>query len=292
MQMRLAFAVAAHLESEILIVDEVLAVGDAKFQSRCLDRMKNIAQTGRTVLFVSHSLDAISALTQTGLLLVRGGVAYKGRTTETIDRYLHPDVDAASDLNYFREVRSTPEVEIQRIRINRQDPPTTLKLDGEMELEITVSSTIAHPKPCVTLIFSDQLGRNIATLCSLDKRHSFALTAGQNTICVRVPHVSFAPGRYTLDVALNAYLTAPAWDLIRGYPVGEVIVGEEFDDTTLVYPHRTWGAMHIEGVTWDVGDKAGISEIKSTDELVLDLDLTALTPDRSPLAPVGGRAGS
>jgi lipopolysaccharide transport system ATP-binding protein len=212
--------------------------------------MKNIAQTGRTVLFVSHSLDAISALTQTGLLLVRGSVAYKGRTTETIDRYLHPDVDAASNLDFFREVRSTPEVAIQKIRINHQDPPTTLKLDGEMELEITLTSTIAHPKPCVTLIFSDQLGRNIATLCSLDKRHTFELREGEITISVRVPQVCFSPGRYTLDIALNAYLTAPAWDLIRGYPLGEVIVGEEFDDTTLVYPHRTWGAMHIEDVIW------------------------------------------
>src|SRR6266567_1658766 len=121
MQVRLAFAVAAHLEPEIMLVDEVLAVGDAEFQRRCLDRMKNIAQTGRTVLFVSHSLDAISALTQTGLLLVRGAVAYKGRTTETIDRYLHPDVDAASNLDFFREVRATPEVAIQRIQVNRQD---------------------------------------------------------------------------------------------------------------------------------------------------------------------------
>src|SRR5207302_11268835 len=140
--------------------------------------------------------------------------------------YLHPDVDAASNLDFFREVRATPEVAIQRIQVNRQDAPTTLKLDGEMELEITVASTISHLKPCVTLIFSDQLGRNIATLCSLSKRHPFELTEGQSTLSVRIPQVCFTPGRYTLDTALTASLAAPPWDLIRGYPVGEATLGE------------------------------------------------------------------
>lgn len=88
MYARLAFAVAAYLESEILILDEVLAVGDAEFQKKCLGKMSDVAQNeGRTVLFVSHNIFSVSAICNTGLLLVDGTVDYNGGIKETIDRY-------------------------------------------------------------------------------------------------------------------------------------------------------------------------------------------------------------
>ena len=87
MYMRLAFAVAAHLEPEILIVDEVLAVGDAAFQAKCLARMRSLPESGRTVLFVSHNMAAIRQLCERSLLLDQGRVVFDGPTEETIDRY-------------------------------------------------------------------------------------------------------------------------------------------------------------------------------------------------------------
>lgn len=87
MYVRLAFAVAAHLESEILIVDEVLAVGDAEFQSKCLGKMKDVALGGRTVLFVSHHMQSISALCKSGILLEHGNCTYTGPVNEAISRY-------------------------------------------------------------------------------------------------------------------------------------------------------------------------------------------------------------
>ena len=89
MYVRLAFAVAAHLEPEILIVDEVLAVGDAEFQKKCLGKMEAVSKNeGRTVLFVSHNIDAISSLTNKGLLLAKGSLLYYGDTENTITKYL------------------------------------------------------------------------------------------------------------------------------------------------------------------------------------------------------------
>jgi lipopolysaccharide transport system ATP-binding protein len=88
MYMRLAFAVAAHLEPEILIVDEVLAVGDAQFQKKCLGKMGSVAREGRTVLFVSHNLAAVSHLCRRGLVLEQGRVAYAGTQTGAVERYL------------------------------------------------------------------------------------------------------------------------------------------------------------------------------------------------------------
>jgi lipopolysaccharide transport system ATP-binding protein len=88
MYVRLAFAVAAHLESEILIVDEVLAVGDAEFQKKCLGKMKDVASGGRTVLFVSHHMQSVQVLCNKGMYLEKGSCTYYGGTAGAIDRYV------------------------------------------------------------------------------------------------------------------------------------------------------------------------------------------------------------
>ena len=88
MYMRLAFAVAAHLEPEILVVDEVLAVGDQAFQNKCLGKMSTVAQEGRTVLFVSHNMAAVESLCTSALMLEAGRLSYSGATSELIARYL------------------------------------------------------------------------------------------------------------------------------------------------------------------------------------------------------------
>lgn len=88
MYLRLAFAVAAHLEPEILVVDEVLAVGDAEFQRKCLGKMSDVAQEGRTVLFVSHNMSAVLRLTQETIVLDHGQIALRAPTPEAVDVYL------------------------------------------------------------------------------------------------------------------------------------------------------------------------------------------------------------
>ncbi len=88
MYLRLAFAVAAHLEPEILVVDEVLAVGDAEFQRKCLGKMSDVAQAGRTVLFVSHNMSAVLRLTEEALVLDQGRIVMRGPTPEAVDYYM------------------------------------------------------------------------------------------------------------------------------------------------------------------------------------------------------------
>ncbi|MBV9467750.1 MAG: ABC transporter ATP-binding protein [Abitibacteriaceae bacterium] len=88
MEMRLAFAVAAHLDSEIMILDEVLAVGDAAFQKKCLNKIKALAGSGRTILFVSHTMDSIAQFCDSVLLLERGSVSYRGEVSAGIGHYL------------------------------------------------------------------------------------------------------------------------------------------------------------------------------------------------------------
>jgi lipopolysaccharide transport system ATP-binding protein len=96
MYVRLAFAVAAHLENEILIVDEVLAVGDAEFQDRCLGKMKDVSNQGRTVVFVSHNISSVKDLCKTGLLLDNGRLSYYGNVDDALSKYLNRGSDTSS----------------------------------------------------------------------------------------------------------------------------------------------------------------------------------------------------
>ena len=97
MYLRLAFAVAAHLEPEILVVDEVLAVGDAEFQRKCLGKMSEVAHEGRTVLFVSHNMSAIARLTQDTIVLDQGKIVFSSRTSEAIDFYMTSGIAQAGE---------------------------------------------------------------------------------------------------------------------------------------------------------------------------------------------------
>src|SRR4029077_19588440 len=105
MYVRLAFAVAAHLEPEILIIDEVLAVGDVAFQRKCLGKMKKAAQRGRTVVFVSHNMAAIIGLTSRTLLIERGCLVMNGPSTEVVSCFLQNTQDemkASGDISVYR----------------------------------------------------------------------------------------------------------------------------------------------------------------------------------------------
>src|SRR6476660_4730372 len=123
MSVRLAFAVAAHLEPEILLVDEVLAVGDASFQRKSLGKMGEVAAEGRTVLFVSHNLAIIQALCKRGVLLERGSLIADAPVREAIDRYLRTLERAASDdllERTDRDSRGYDDTLIRRVQI--RDP--------------------------------------------------------------------------------------------------------------------------------------------------------------------------
>ena len=116
MQLRLAFSVAAFLEPEIMIIDEVLAVGDAEFQKKCLGKMEDVSQSGRTILFVSHDLDAVERLCKTSILLSQGNLAYRGLSSDVIGRYL-----ADPDEKGFQKTNLTPTVSLDQFSFPRRN---------------------------------------------------------------------------------------------------------------------------------------------------------------------------
>ncbi|MBI2487677.1 MAG: ABC transporter ATP-binding protein [Deltaproteobacteria bacterium] len=118
MYMRLAFAVAAHLEPEILLVDEVLSVGDASFQKKCFTKMEEIRHQGRTILFVSHNLGAITRLCQRTILLEEGSISADGPSHQVISSYLSPEVGTTAE-RIWADPEKAPQGEIVRLRAVR-----------------------------------------------------------------------------------------------------------------------------------------------------------------------------
>jgi lipopolysaccharide transport system ATP-binding protein len=153
MYVRLAFAVAAYLEPEILLVDEVLAVGDAGFQRKCLDRMKDVGQHGRTVLFVSHSMAAVTRLCQRTILLEEGTILEDGPSHKVVSSYLKSGLGTTA-AREWRDASKAPHDEVVRlisVRVRRDDGEVSDAIDIrspvaiEMEYEVTEPGHVLVP---------------------------------------------------------------------------------------------------------------------------------------------------
>jgi lipopolysaccharide transport system ATP-binding protein len=208
MSVRLAFAVAAHLEPEILLVDEVLAVGDASFQRKSLGKMTEVASQGRTVVFVSHNLAIIQALCQRGILMERGEAVADGPVKQTIDRYLGSLERAASDdlmERSDRDRRGYRDTMLRHVEIRDESGgPPDVVVSGQA-VTIAVEVTEAVPSLECRLTIADSLGQPLTTMDSeisapVDRRDT---AAGTRLEC-RLSSLPLLPGRYRLDVLLKA----------------------------------------------------------------------------------------
>ncbi len=147
MKVRLAFAVAAHLEPEILIIDEVLAVGDARFQQKCLDKMKEVGQHGRTVLFVSHNMPAVTRLCSRSILLDGGRVQQDGPTHEVITSYMNSDKCSKAERRWHN-VMEAPGDEVVRlcgVRVRTQDGVVSDVADISQPVRIEIEYEVLQP---------------------------------------------------------------------------------------------------------------------------------------------------
>ena len=136
MQLRLAFAVAAHLDPEILIVDEVLAVGDAEFQRKCLKKMADATANGRTVIFVSHNLPSLKAICTTGVLLRDGKLVSRGNVKEVIEQYssyYDTNANIIDTIHYYQ-----PVISIETLTINNSNANSIVVETGELQISMVI----------------------------------------------------------------------------------------------------------------------------------------------------------
>ncbi len=203
MYVRLAFAVAAHLETEIMLVDEVLAVGDAAFQKKCLGKMGKVAQEGRTVLFVSHNLASLAAICETSLLLEAGALSYRGPIREGINQYLSSMQSSSSEVFY----EPPPEYDLQfkyaAVLDEDSNPKEVHSLSSP--IRIIVEYEVAHPLDRVQVVCHIWNLQGVHVLATADIDGSPGLyehrSAGNYRAEISIPPYLLAPGNYQVSLA-------------------------------------------------------------------------------------------
>jgi lipopolysaccharide transport system ATP-binding protein len=207
MSVRLAFAVAAHLEPEILLVDEVLAVGDAAFQRKSFAKMREVAQDGRTVIFVSHNLATIQALCKRGILLEKGRVVSDAPVGEAVNRYLQGLERAATDdllTRTDRDGHAWEESLIRHLAISDANSGQTDVVIGGQSAKIVVEVTKMLPAMECQLTIVNSLGHPVTTF---DSELSAPADAREDDLGPRiecdVAALPLIPGRYRIDVVLK-----------------------------------------------------------------------------------------
>ncbi|HXI70567.1 MAG TPA: ABC transporter ATP-binding protein [Verrucomicrobiae bacterium] len=200
MYVRLAFAVAAHLEPEILIVDEVLAVGDAEFQKKCLGKMQDVASGGRTVLFVSHNMAAVRNLCSKGIYLKNGTVRLLGSIDETIDGYL-----ASGTQRQVSKPISKNGVELAEVKLCAAGSKTALNttvFGVDCEFRIKVIGNSSNTKVTPVLRIHNSAGVLISSICGPEEGLDFSPIRGSRDWVILLPALQLFPGLYTVSFQL------------------------------------------------------------------------------------------
>jgi lipopolysaccharide transport system ATP-binding protein len=206
MYVRLAFAVAAHLEPEILIVDEVLAVGDAEFQKKCLNKMGDVAHQGRTILFVSHNMGAVQNLCRRAILLEHGQLRMLGTAREVVARYLEAtDTAAATPLGERRDRCGEGRFRFEEVvLLDGEGRPRAYAVTGEdlyLKLRLRVPTDGPLPSPLeIGVAIREPQGLRITEVATHFTGESPTTGAAAREMVCFVPRLSLLPASYRLDL--------------------------------------------------------------------------------------------
>lgn len=248
MYVRLAFAVAAHLEPEILIVDEVLAVGDAQFQKRCLGKMKEVSTgQGRTVVFVSHNMQAVSTLTTRSILLKGGRIAAAGPTGDVIAQYLQ-DGGSLPDALYTAAA-SDERPKITRVEL-RTSEPNNVQMNGKpMQVVIDVNSPVPINTARISFHACNSVGEPLIHFWAHEPEYEICRSPGTYRLVCTIPKLRLYMGNYTLRVHFKEFAGGREFEVLEGVCPFEVVMygrdreGGWFRGT----------CAYLEEGTWEVG---------------------------------------
>jgi lipopolysaccharide transport system ATP-binding protein len=220
MYVRLAFAVAAHLEPEILVVDEVLAVGDAEFQKKCLGKMDEVSRReGRTVLFVSHNMAAIDELANRVVLLERGTVAVDGLVPEALSHYLSAGVERVLYISPHDEQHECPHV--ARAEILTSSPNGVQHFGEPMDIKVWIRHLRPMARGCLGIHLVNQSHASATALYAYPPEYAFGRKSGTTVIRFHIPRLRLNVGKFHLRI----FLTEPPWSEV--YEIVDNVCGFE-----------------------------------------------------------------
>ena len=234
MYMRLAFAVAAHVEPEVLIVDEVLAVGDTQFQKKCLGKMSDVANSGRTVLFVSHNMGAITSLCSKAIHLRHGRVAEIGPAQTVVANYLlEQSRNGEEKLENIRRAGAGKEARFTAARLVSSNG-NSICFAGSLIVDLTI---LAEHDMDGLFVGCSIVNDNGVCVGSGRQETRFSASAGQPVhLEVAIDNMQLAPGSYSTALHLSRGIHQNLLDAITGYPTFHVLPGE-----SSISWHPAWG---------------------------------------------------
>jgi lipopolysaccharide transport system ATP-binding protein len=252
MYVRLAFAVAAHLEPDILIVDEVLAVGDAEFQKKCLGKMHDVAsREGQTVLFVSHNLAAISTLTSRAILLTHGHLDVQGDVPDVISAYLSHGRRSAS-----YECRSNlPHPHVTRAEVVTSASNAVQKFGEPLEIRFVVRHETPMLNGCFAFQVINQFHQPVIHAWALYPQFKFGMHEGETRLVCRFPSIRLNVGQYSMRTHLTGPPGGEAYERLEDICHFEVVRTSEmmsygWHPENCVY-HEAWEWSRVEAVAQD-----------------------------------------
>jgi lipopolysaccharide transport system ATP-binding protein len=206
MYVRLAFAVAAHLEPDVLVVDEVLAVGDAQFQQKCLGRMGELSQSGRTIIFVTHNMDAMLSLCNRGLVLERGSVVFDGSPSEARKKYLAKAESAEYSVQSNAGRGGSGGAEIVNVSVRAADNADGIIKSGEplsISMEATVNRDLQFRADLQVAFGIDTIeGQRLYTVLSSWDEAKVELRDGNISIACDIASLPLVPGQYLISATV------------------------------------------------------------------------------------------
>ena len=250
MYMRLAFAVAAHLEPEILIVDEVLAVGDAEFQKKCLGKMGEVARSGRTVLFVSHNMDAVERLCPTSMWLDNGKVHKHGDTKRIVAEYLLRNVIDANRIifNPAQALANGMGIYLHRLELSgSKGSPDQISVSSNLRITIEWESINRLYKPRIGFVLQTSDGKDVLTTLDATSWSVNWLEPGIRISTCVIPGNLLNEGEYMIDVGADATNPGNFYGF-EASRTGAMLRFSLIDDMTL--PSKYYGQEGFRDVRW------------------------------------------
>lgn len=240
MYVRLGFSIAAHLDPDILLLDEVLAVGDAAFQERCLTRINELRRSGTTIVFISHDLGAVERICSRALLMDKGQIVASGTAAEAISEYQRRPGEV--ELNTDRTSHADGSAQVSSVSLSRVEPATATTLHTGAALCIRVSISVQRPLPdaAVEIVFRNPDRHLVAEWSTAVSPEMLSLTAGEAAVEFRCPVLGLMPGIYYISACIKRRAEPEAihWQhgalVIRVDP-GQIIRG----DLYMPYEWRT-----------------------------------------------------
>jgi lipopolysaccharide transport system ATP-binding protein len=223
MYVRLAFAVAAHLEPDILIVDEVLAVGDAQFQKKCLGKMEDAGKEGRTVLFVSHNMNALSTLCQSAILLEGGRTNYQGDVFTAIENYLVSySAGDKKDISQYRLGKHLQEIYFESVEVASESSQFLLK--EKINFNLSIVATKEFEAVSIGGTIFNSMGNPIGAFVS----SIFSVVRGKaKVVKLGIANLHLSPGMYYMgfSIGIGDFMNTSRsdYDVVIGYPRFEVV---------------------------------------------------------------------